>query len=98
MSFLDVDLREDVLYPHDDPLVISVPINQALVKRTLVDTDLITLDALQKIGVDSSLIRPVKSPLTGFSQVEKIQLEGVVTLTLRLETLSQTPPEAALGG
>ena len=78
------------MYPHDDPLVISVPINQALVKRTLVDTgsqvDLITLDALQKIGVDSSLIRPVKSPLTGFSQIEKIQSEGVVTLTLRLGT------------
>ena len=45
--------------------------------------DLITLDTLQKIGMDSSLIRPVKLPLTGFSQIEKIQSEGVVTLMQR---------------
>ena len=27
VSFLDADLREDVLYSHDDPLVILVSIN-----------------------------------------------------------------------
>ena len=50
MHFLDTDFRDDVLYPYDDPFVISVPINQALVRRTLVDigsqVDLITLSAL----------------------------------------------------
>ena len=48
--------------------------------------DLITIDTLQKIGVDLSLIRPVKSPLIGFSQTEKIQSKGTVVLTVRLGT------------
>ena len=42
------------------------------------------MDALSKIGVDPNLIRSVKSPLTEFSQIEKIQSEGVVTLMLQL--------------
>ena len=71
-------MRDNVLYPYDDALVISVPINQALVKRTLVDT---------RSQVDPSLIRPVKSSLIEFSQIEKIQSEGVVTLALQLGTM-----------
>ena len=66
----------------------SVPINQSLVKRTMVDTkshvDLITLITLQKIAIDSSLIRLVKSSLTSFSQIEKITLEGTVVITVGL--------------
>ena len=50
VHFSNVDFCDVVLYHHDDLLVILVPINQALVRRTLVDTgpqvDLITLDAL----------------------------------------------------
>ena len=46
--------------------------------------DLITLNAHQKIDVDPSLIRPIKSSLTSFSQTEKIQSEGTVVLSIRL--------------
>lgn len=50
MSFSEANFR--------DPLVVSLPINHVLVKRTLIDmgshVDLITLDALKKIGVDLS--------------------------------------------
>ena len=37
--FSDVDLLKDILYPYDDSLIKSIPINQAPIKRTLVDTD-----------------------------------------------------------
>ena len=45
---------------------------------------MITFDALKKIGIDLSNLKPIKSPLTGFSQTEKIQSEGVISLPVRL--------------
>ena len=38
VHFSDIDLRDDVLYPHDDLFIISIPINQTFIRRILVDT------------------------------------------------------------
>ncbi|GAA0139895.1 hypothetical protein LIER_01354 [Lithospermum erythrorhizon] len=57
--------------PHDDPLVVSHTVSNFVVVRMLVDTgssaDIIYLRAYEKLGLSRKHLKPVATPLTGFT-------------------------------
>lgn len=86
ISVSEADRRSDVVYPHADP--VTTIINHFSMSRVVVDSgsqvDLITLGVLKQMKV--SLDRPVRTPLTGFSEVEIIHPEGRIELPVRFGT------------
>ncbi|KAK6146452.1 hypothetical protein DH2020_020321 [Rehmannia glutinosa] len=84
ITFTDEDL-EGILTPHDDPLVISLTIANYEVKMVLVDngslTDILFYDAFEKMSIGRELLKPVKTPLVGFTR-EVVEPEGIITLPL----------------
>lgn len=67
VSFSDANVLDGIIYPHDDPFIVTLLISHATIKHVLIDTrsqvDLISLEALKKMKVDFTLLRPVKSLL-----------------------------------
>ena len=69
--FIVHDLQT-VRLPHDDPLVIKLQVDQAILGKVLVDRrssgDVILWDAFQKMGLDEKVLIPTKSPLVAFDE------------------------------
>ncbi|VFQ74689.1 unnamed protein product [Cuscuta campestris] len=72
---------------HNDPLVITMDIYGADVARVLVDTgssvNVLYLDAFKKLKLDRSMLRPLQTPLSGFTGAS-IEAEGQITLPVTL--------------
>ncbi|VFQ82110.1 unnamed protein product, partial [Cuscuta campestris] len=72
---------------HNDPLIITMDINGADVARVLVDTgssvNVLYLDAFKKLKLDRSMLRPLQTPLSGFTGAS-IEAEGQITLPVTL--------------
>ncbi|VFQ91465.1 unnamed protein product [Cuscuta campestris] len=72
---------------HNDPLVITMDINGADVARVLVDTgssvNVLYIDAFKKLNLDRSMLRPLQTPLSGFTRAS-IEAEGQITLPVTL--------------
>ncbi|XP_058078584.1 uncharacterized protein LOC131226893 [Magnolia sinica] len=84
VAFTEENAR-GIHHPHDDALVITVTIANHRVFRVLVDTgssaDVLFLQAFDKIGAERSALRPVRTPLIGFSS-RQILPEGTIQLPL----------------
>ncbi|VFQ71079.1 unnamed protein product [Cuscuta campestris] len=78
---------------HNDPLVITMDINGADVARVLVDTgssvNVLYLDAFKKLKLDRSMLRPLQTPLSGFTGAS-IEAEGQITLPVTLGSGNRT--------
>ncbi|VFQ79434.1 unnamed protein product [Cuscuta campestris] len=78
---------------HNDPLVITMDINGADVARVLVDTgssvNVLYLDAFKKLKLDRSMLRPLQTPLSGFTGAS-IEAEGQITLPVTLGSGNKT--------
>ncbi|VFQ62035.1 unnamed protein product [Cuscuta campestris] len=78
---------------HNDPLVITMDINGADVARVLVDTgssvNVLYLDAFKKLKLDRSILRPLQTPLSGFTGAS-IEAEGQITLPVTLGSGNRT--------
>lgn len=68
-SFREDDC-EEVLYLHDDALLISLLISNCKMRRVLVDngssTDMLFWDTFTKMGVDTEKLRPSPRPLKAY--------------------------------
>ncbi|VFR02922.1 unnamed protein product [Cuscuta campestris] len=86
ITFTDRDLPRTE-GDHNDPLVITMDINEADVARVLVDTgssvNVLYLDAFKKLKLDRSKLRPLQTPLSGFTGAS-IEAEGQITLPVTL--------------
>ena len=69
MAFTERDLYTMRL-SHQDPLVIKLQVDQAMLGRVLVgggsSSEFILWDAFQKIGLDEKMLVPIESPLVAF--------------------------------
>ena len=78
---------EDVSYPHDDALVITLKVATGKVARTLVDTgssvDIIFKSALDQLLIESPKITPCATPLIGFAG-DMVIPKGIITLPVTL--------------
>ncbi|VFR01459.1 unnamed protein product [Cuscuta campestris] len=78
---------------HNDPLVITMDINGADVARVLVDTgssvNVLYLEAFKKLKLDRSMLRPLQTPLSGFTGAS-IEAEGQITLPVTLGSGNKT--------
>ncbi|KAK3028730.1 hypothetical protein RJ639_037753 [Escallonia herrerae] len=72
LEFDDANL-DGISLPHDDALVITLRIDVFQVKRILVDTessaDIIFEDAFNQMGISDDRVKPISSPLYGFTGV-----------------------------
>ncbi|XP_058106991.1 uncharacterized protein LOC131250728 [Magnolia sinica] len=69
LTFIEDDAR-GIQHPHDDALEVTMTIANYKVYRVLVDTristDILYSEAFDKMAIDRSRFRPVKTPLHGF--------------------------------
>ncbi|XP_058111723.1 uncharacterized protein LOC131255046 [Magnolia sinica] len=70
LTFTEDD-AQGIHHPHDDDLVVAMTIANYKVFRILVDTgssaDIIDSEVFERIGIDRSCLRPMKTPLHGFA-------------------------------
>ncbi|PON75348.1 hypothetical protein PanWU01x14_043150 [Parasponia andersonii] len=82
IAFTQQDLTT-VCLPHDDPLVIKLQIDSALVKRVLIDggssIDILFLSTFENMGLNRNALRPTCQPLFAFDST-KVSPLGIVTL------------------
>ena len=82
-----------VLHPHNDALVVSLTIANNLIHQILIDnrssTDVIFKRALHEMGLENVVLRPVKTPLYGFSG-EQVEAEGMIALPV---TMGEVPAQ-----
>ncbi|GAA0171350.1 hypothetical protein LIER_25401 [Lithospermum erythrorhizon] len=87
ISFSKKEL-EGIKLPHHDPLVIAPIIANFMVERMLIDTgsstDIFYLSTFDKLRLPRSLIKPLHTPLTGFTG-HTIHSVGEVTLDFTVE-------------
>ncbi|XP_058111327.1 uncharacterized protein LOC131254355 [Magnolia sinica] len=87
LTFTEDDVRR-IQHPHDDALVVAMTITNHKVFRILVDTgsstDVIYSKAFERMGIDRSRLRPVKTPLYGFAR-DKVISEGAISLPVIAE-------------
>ncbi|VFQ99239.1 unnamed protein product [Cuscuta campestris] len=92
ITFIDRDLPRTG-GDHNDPLVITMDINGANVARVLVDTgssvNVLYLNAFMKLKLDRSMLRPLQTPLSGFTGAS-IEVEGPITLPVTLGSGNRT--------
>ena len=71
--------------PHQDPLVIRLQVDQAILGRVLVDggssAEVLFWDAFQKMGLDEKMLVPVESPLVAFDGT-RVFPRGIVRLVV----------------
>ncbi|XP_065027541.1 uncharacterized protein LOC135651404 [Musa acuminata AAA Group] len=86
-------------HKHDDVLVVAARIANAQVKRIMVDTgsstDILYLDAFQKLGLFRDALEPMSLALTGFTG-ESISPLGMITLPLTLGEVPRTKTMIAI--
>ncbi len=70
ITFAEEDARQ-VFHPHDDALVVSLEIAGYSTRRVLIDNkssaDIIYLIAFQQMKIDKEQLRPIETPLFGFT-------------------------------
>ncbi|XP_010681896.2 uncharacterized protein LOC104896800 [Beta vulgaris subsp. vulgaris] len=70
MDFTSEDTR-GIVYPNDDPLVVSLQISTAMVHRVLVDggtsANILYKETFEKLGFDTTCLKPVSYPVIGFT-------------------------------
>ena len=68
--FSDRDL-DDIQFPHNNPLVITLKLKNFLVHRVLVDpkssSETLYYDCFKKMGIKDEDLQEVRTPLVGFS-------------------------------
>ncbi|XP_063949854.1 uncharacterized protein LOC108221222 [Daucus carota subsp. sativus] len=88
MAFDNVDL-EKVIFPYDDPLVITPVIGNSSVKRVLVDSgasvDILFYNAYEKMGYSDSQLTPSDMPIYSFNNAET-KIEGMIQLPVTMGT------------
>ncbi|XP_059654596.1 uncharacterized protein LOC132301355 [Cornus florida] len=84
IGFCDGDLSR-VQLPHEDPLVISLLVENCMIKRVLIDpgssANIITKTVFEQLKIPLSSIRPTSSPLMGFDGT-KVDHLGVIDLSV----------------
>ncbi|XP_021767688.1 uncharacterized protein LOC110732083 [Chenopodium quinoa] len=84
--FTEEDARE-IVFPHDDPLVLITKINGADIKRVLVDGDssanVLFMKAFNEMKRGRQYLTPVSYPVIGFNG-STVRLEGSIVLLVRL--------------
>ncbi|XP_020208397.1 uncharacterized protein LOC109793340 [Cajanus cajan] len=82
ITFTDRDFH-DIEPVQDDPMVISVEINNCLVKKTLVDqgssADILYWKTFEQLGIPEQELTPYDEPLVGFSG-ERVDTRGTIDL------------------
>lgn len=83
--FDDHDLQ-DLHFPHDDPIVLTVDIANYVVQKVLVDsgssTDIIFLHVLHRMELNIATIALIHTPLMGFGGSEVTPLHAIDFLRL----------------
>ncbi|XP_019157458.1 PREDICTED: uncharacterized protein LOC109154029 [Ipomoea nil] len=89
--FTDDDLPRGPT-PHWDALVIAIDIQGLVTRWVLVDmgsgVNVLYWEAFQKLGLAREQMRPVRTPLAGFTS-DAVKAEGCVSLTVELGTWPQ---------
>ncbi|KAK3021959.1 hypothetical protein RJ639_045654 [Escallonia herrerae] len=84
LEFNDADL-DGISLPHDDALVITLRVDAFNIKRFLVDTgssaDIIFEDAFNQMGISDDRVKPISSPLYGFTGASA-PVRGIASLTI----------------
>ncbi|KAK3000630.1 hypothetical protein RJ639_020343 [Escallonia herrerae] len=84
LEFNDADL-DGISLPHDDALVITLRVDAFNIKRFLVDTgssaDIIFEDAFNQMGISDDRVKPISSPLYGFTGASA-PVRGITSLTI----------------
>ena len=83
---------EELVQPHSDPLVVTLPVANYSVKRTLVDngssTDLLFYDTFRSMKMEDKVLKTLHTPLVGLAG-EVVVPEGYVTLPVLFGTQPQ---------
>ncbi|XP_010682161.1 uncharacterized protein LOC104897051 [Beta vulgaris subsp. vulgaris] len=83
MVFTKEDVR-GIVYPHDDPLVVSLQKSTAMVHRVLVDggssPNIMYKETFEKMGFDTACLKPVSYPVIGFTEASVVP-EGTIKLS-----------------
>ena len=91
ITFMDED-TERIHHPHDDAIVITLLIVDYTTRRVLVDNgnsaDILYYPAFQQMRLGRDQLRPVNSPLVGFSGM-KVQPVGTISLSVVMGTYPQ---------
>ncbi|XP_057248568.1 uncharacterized protein LOC130590366 [Beta vulgaris subsp. vulgaris] len=78
---------EHVVFPHDDPLVVTLRISNCLVHRILVDggssANILYLSTFEKLMIGREYLKPVRYPVIGFTGAS-VTPEGLVSLPVRI--------------
>ncbi|GKV14217.1 hypothetical protein SLEP1_g25120 [Rubroshorea leprosula] len=84
ITFTPVDF-EGVVTPHNDPLVISIMINNCQVQRVLVDTgsalDIMYYHCFESLRLNPALLQRYDGPIYGFNN-QPVPVEGVLTMNV----------------
>ncbi|XP_010670084.2 uncharacterized protein LOC104887185 [Beta vulgaris subsp. vulgaris] len=76
-----------IINPHDDPLVVSLQISNAMVHRVLVDggssVNILYKETFEKMGFDKACLKPASYPVIGFTGASVVP-EGTVKLAVKL--------------
>ncbi|KAK3024223.1 hypothetical protein RJ639_044692 [Escallonia herrerae] len=95
ISFSDDDVG-DTRTPHDDPLVVTLQVENFDVKRILVDNgssaEVLFYEAFQRMNIPSYRLRKIDTPLYGFSN-HHVVCEGIIALPV---TVGAPPNQAKL--
>ncbi|KAK3003068.1 hypothetical protein RJ639_018812 [Escallonia herrerae] len=95
ISFSDDDVG-DTRTPHDDPLVVTLRVENFDVKRILVDNgssaEVLFYEAFQRMNIPSYRLRKIDTPLYGFSN-HPVVCEGIIALPV---TVGAPPNQAKL--
>ncbi|XP_057248958.1 uncharacterized protein LOC130590504 [Beta vulgaris subsp. vulgaris] len=86
MSFTLEDAKH-VVYPHDDPLVVTLKVSNCLVHRILVDggssANILYLSTFEKLMLSREYLKPVRYPVIGFTGASVVP-EGLISLPVRI--------------
>ncbi|XP_057246822.1 uncharacterized protein LOC130589554 [Beta vulgaris subsp. vulgaris] len=86
VAFTSEDAK-GIVYPHDDPLVISLQISTAMVHRVLVDggssANILYKETFEKMGFDKACLKSVSYPVIGFTGASVVP-EGTIKLVVKL--------------
>ncbi|XP_048502904.1 uncharacterized protein LOC125498692 [Beta vulgaris subsp. vulgaris] len=86
VAFTSEDTR-GIIYPHDDPLVVSLQISTAMVHRVLVDggssANILYKETFEKMDFDTACLKPVSYLVIGFTRASVVP-EGTTKLAVKL--------------
>ncbi|XP_048489862.1 uncharacterized protein LOC125491832 [Beta vulgaris subsp. vulgaris] len=86
VAFTSEDAK-GIVYPHDDPLVVSLQISTIMVHRVLVDggssANILYKETFEKMGFDTACLKLVSYPVIGFTRAFVVP-EGTIKLAVKL--------------